>query len=255
MPDSYREKIYTDYGTKFQKAENDNSIARMKRWGRSYLWHFRSWLPDSKQSAIVDLACGFGKFLQLLKDAGYVNVTGVDLSHDQVELARKVQDNVIEMDILEFLAEHKETFDLIVAMDIIEHFKKDEVLNVLSRLNQSLKNGGRIILQTPNAESPWSGHYRYGDFTHEISFTPSLLRHLLELNGFSEIEFREFSPVPFGNGPVSSIRYVLWRMVAMILWLWNMIELGNAGSGIYTRSMVCRAKKIDSTNTSSRNLE
>ena len=90
-----------------------------------------------------------------------------------------------------------------------------------------------MILQTPNAESPWGIMHRYHDFTHELAFDPHSLKKLLELCGSAKIEPRQAGPVI--HGILSLGRFLLWKVVWSLLALWNLAETGSIGSGIYTR--------------------
>lgn len=56
---------------------------------------------------------------------------------------------------------------------------------------RALKPGGRLILQTPNADSPWALGVRYGDFTHEICLNPNSAQHLLTVGGSQRVAVRE----------------------------------------------------------------
>ena len=125
----------------------------------------------------------------------------------------------------------------------LNYINKKEVIDFLERCFAAIKSGGRIILQTPNAESPLGMSVRYGDFTHEVGFTPSALRRLLELIGFSNVEVREAGPVPFGCGMATSFRAFLWAIIRRGLAIWNVIECGGKGSGIYTRVFLISGTK------------
>ena len=71
---------------------------------------------------------------------------------------------IVCADLSVYLADKHATFDIIFARDVIEHFKKDEVLEIFCASYQALKPGGVLIVQVPNGESPFSGRIRYGDF-------------------------------------------------------------------------------------------
>ena len=167
----------------------------------------------------------------------------MDISPEQVRLARQVVPEVVEAGVQDFLAAHPAAFDLMAGLDIIEHFAKDEVLNFLDGCISALKPGGRLILQTPNAESPWGSSIRYGDFTHEVCFTPHSLAHLLTLCGFTAIEPRETGPVPWGYSLNSTLRYVPWRFMRFFVMAGNLVETGDPGSGIFTRVFLISATK------------
>jgi 2-polyprenyl-3-methyl-5-hydroxy-6-metoxy-1,4-benzoquinol methylase len=231
----YRTRIYERYGTNFQDAPETFPKEAAQRWGNGYRYYLRKWLPVDKNAAIVDVGCGSGSLLYFFKTMQYLNVTGVDISPEQVQLARQVTSTVDEANVLDWLEERPSTFDLITGLDIIEHLDKAEVLRFLDASYKALKPGGRLVLQTPNAESPWGSQHRYNDFTHEVGFNPNLLSRLLNLAGFQEMEARETGPVPWGHSVLSSMRCLIWQSIRLGLKIWNLAETGSAGSGVFTR--------------------
>lgn len=239
---SYRQRIYENYASRFQDAPETFNVADAHRGGQLYDYRFRGWLPARKEAAIVDLACGGGKLLYFFKQRGYQVISGVDISPEQVRLARQVVPEVIEGNVLDFLESHPQTFDLVTGLDIIEHFHKEEVLRFLDLCHAALRPGGRLILQTPNAESFWGGGVRHGDFTHEVCFSPGNLLRLLALCGFRELEARETGPVPWGHSAASTVRCVVWQGFRAVLKLWNLAE-GHAGSGVFTRVLLASGVK------------
>lgn len=232
-PSNYRQLIYDKYASCFQDAEKTFNTIAADRWSRAYDYYLRQWLPDNKDANILDIACGGGLFLHFLKTRGYINITGVDISPEQVSLAKQVTENVIEGNVLEFLETTKEKYNLITGLDIIEHLQKDEVIRLLNSIHTALKPNGRLILQTPNADSPWGMMHRYWDFTHEICFNPNSLMKLLKLVAFQNIKFREAGPVV--HGIISAVRYLIWQVIRTILKVWNLAEMGGCGSCIFTR--------------------
>jgi 2-polyprenyl-3-methyl-5-hydroxy-6-metoxy-1,4-benzoquinol methylase len=238
----YRERIYRKYSTNVQRISAVPGDSEIDRWGLPYDSYFRGWLPEDKKAPIADIGCGFGRLLRFFTKRGYVNVRGVDISPEQVELARRIISSVELGDVIEFLRNHENEFALITALDIVEHFTKAEVLTFLDACRAALRPGGALILQTPNADSPWSFAIRYGDFTHEICYGPQVLRTLVEIGGFGHFEAREEGPVP--HGFVSLVRAALWRFLRAGVMFRNMVETGSAGSGIYTRVFIARCLRI-----------
>ena len=240
---NYRNRIYENYASNFQDAPKTFDKAAAWHWGRAYRHYLRGWLPDDKNAEIVDLACGGGKLLYFFKRMGYTDITGVDISPEQVRLARQATPSVDEANVLEWLEAHPAGFDLITGFDIVEHFHKDEVLRFLDGCHAALKPGGRLVLQTPNADSPWGTVHRYNDFTHEVGFNPNALSHLLSLTGFQRITSRETGPIPIGHSIKSTIRYLIWQCIRASLNLWNLAETGGAGSGVFTRVFLISGEK------------
>jgi len=231
----YRARLYERYASNFQSAPKAFDLTAARRWGAAYRHYLRGWLPRQRDACILDVACGGGKLLQFYVDSGYNDVHGVDISPDQVALARQVIPKVVQASALDYLAEHTSTFDLISGLDIIEHFRKDEALQFLDLCFAALKQGGRLILQTPNAESPWGSHHRYNDLTHELGFNPNALSRLLTLVGFDQVGAREQGPVPWGYSVASTVRWCIWQSIRGGLKVWNVVETGDAGSGVFTR--------------------
>jgi SAM-dependent methyltransferase len=195
--------------------------------------YLRGWLPTDARARIVDLGCGSGRLLALFRAQGFPDVIGVDRSPEQIELARQRGAQAFLEDMMPFLNRFDGELDLVTALDVIEHLGKSEVLPFVDACHRALRPGGRLVLQTPNADSPWGAALRYGDFTHETCFTPHALGRLLRLSGFDRIEAREQGPVV--RGPASAVRFLLWRIIRAGLVLWNLAETGSAGSGVHTR--------------------
>lgn len=235
MNSAYRDRLYANYGHNFQDAGESFDRQGAKRWGKAQNYRLRNWLPSGKDARILDIACGAGKLLCFFKDNGYENLAGVDISPDQVALARQVTPGVVQGNVLEYLEQNPASCDLITAFDIIEHFHKDEVLRFLDGCYAALKPNGRLLLQTCNADTPWGTMHRYGDFTHEVCFNPNSLSRLLKLTGFQHTEARESGPVPWGYSITCTIRYLIWQLLRGGLMAWNLVETGSKGDGVFTR--------------------
>lgn len=143
-------------------------------------------MPNEKDAYILDIGCGEGAFLLWLKRCGYKNLFGFDLSESAVKLAHSFGlDFVIVCDALkikEFL--HGIYFDLIVAIDLIEHIPKDKVDIFLEGIYHKLKVGGKVLIQTPNLGSIIGVFMRYNDFTHEFGLTEKSVIDILIKAGF-----------------------------------------------------------------------
>lgn len=237
----YRNRIYKKYASLMQDAKPYFDEASAMRWGRAYDTFLRGWLPKDKAAVILDVGCGGGRLIYFLKKKGYINISGVDISPEQIKLSRQVIDNVTEGGAIEYLVSHPDSFDLIVGLDIIEHFKKNEVLKFLDACYKALRPQGRLLLQTPNAESPWGMKIRYGDFTHELAFDPNTLTKLFQEMGFVKVASRQ--PGPVVRGILSLSRFLIWKVIWTFLALWNLAETGSIGSGIYTRVFLILAIK------------
>ena len=169
------------------------------------------------------------------------NVSGIDISPEQIKIAKGLGiTNVVQADIIDFLRDKKDSYDVAIARNILEHFTKDEIGDVLTIIYHVLRKGGVVILQGPNAESPFGSRGRYADFTHEIAFTSSSLSQLLKTFGFVNIKFNSTPPVIFGVK--SLIRFVLWKTIETICRFVLLVEVGST-RGIVTQDIVAAARK------------
>jgi hypothetical protein len=124
-------------------------------------------------------------------------------------------------------------------LDIVEHFGKDELLGFLDACHRALRPEGALIIQTPNADSPWGLGVRYGDYTHEVCLNPQVLKAVLSVCGFREFEAREQGPV--ARGPLSLLRAFLWQGYRVSATFRNLVETGSTGSRVFTRVFVARS--------------
>jgi 2-polyprenyl-3-methyl-5-hydroxy-6-metoxy-1,4-benzoquinol methylase len=245
----YRDRIYAKYASIHQRNPAIFDPTEAVAWARPYHYYMRDWWPGQSDAAIVDLACGNGKFLHLAKNMGFQHVEGVDVSDEQIHIAAQTCAHVTLASLFEFLPKRVGKYDLITAFDLLEHLTKDEAFMFLDLCYAALKPGGRLVLQMPNGDTPWGLAMRYGDLTHEVCYTPHTLAGALELCGFTETLSREQGPVPWGCGVKCAIRYYLWRCLRMFLVLWNRVEAGSPGSGILTRVFITSAIKPRSAST------
>lgn len=236
-----RERIYEHYQSGVMPSWKSLSEADYMRWYTACMYRIKGWLPLDKSAVCLDVGCGPGNVLYLLKKEGFQSIFGVDIAVEQVKLARSVGNSVEQADIRDYLSKFCSHFDLITAFDVIEHFNKREVFELLDLIHKALKPGGTLIIQTPNAESPWGMGIRYGDFSHELAFTPVSLSHVLEISRFDEMEVREACP-PW-NGMIRFARFLIWKGIRAALMVWNLSESGSVGSGIYTRVFLAKAQK------------
>lgn len=229
---NYR-NIWNDRYSEFQQNQiSPPDSEDILRYGQVYSHYLRQWLPENKDSPILEVACGAGYFLNLLKAEGYTQIYGVDSSPQQIDFSKQQGFQVIHSDALQYLENEPLKFQTIVALDFIEHLYKDEALKFLESAYNRLEPGGRLILQTPNGESPWVGSVFHGDLTHEVCYTPHLLEKLLNRSGFEIIKYRPCGPPPIDF--ISSTRKIIWDGMTLVCRILNIIE-GAVTSGIYTR--------------------
>lgn len=176
-----------------------------------------------------------------LQRQGYAEAEGIDISKEQVELAVKLGvKNVVLGDIETYLKDKAGYYDVMVMRDVLEHFPKEQMLHILEVCRNSLRDNGCLVIQVPNALSPFFGGTRYGDITHELAFSQAGLSQVLNLAGFSELSFHTVNPVA---GSIKSlIRYFLWKGVEAFYRMLLFAELGK-GRRIVSQNIIAQAVK------------
>ena len=199
------------------------------------------YLPQNKDIAVADVACGHGALLHCLRHVGYRNLSGVDVSLEQVALAHRL--GVTEAhhgDMGEFLVRNPAAFDVVFLMDILEHLERGDLLQTLRLVSGSLKDDGRVIIHVPNAEGLFGMRIRYGDLTHENCFTPQSIQQALVSSGFGRIKCYEDKPIIHGLN--SFVRFLVWQLLTIPPRLLLLAETGRANH-ILSQNMLVVAQK------------
>ncbi len=144
------------------------------------------WLPSNTDSRILDIACGEGALLSFLQDRGYGNLDGFDISPESVTLCHGLGLDFVRR----FDAQHLEDwpdphmYDVVFALDILEHIPKQDAANFLGSIRARLLPGGYTVIQTPNMGSIFGTYHRFNDLSHEYALTEKSALDLLMVAGF-----------------------------------------------------------------------
>ena len=115
------------------------------------------YLRPKPNASLLDVGCGSGKRMQLLRDLGW-SVEGVDNDLQAIGQAQNKGLNV-RLGNLEEQEYSDNRFDAITMSHVIEHVHQP--LSLLQECHRILKPGGKLVVVTPNAES-W-GHRLFKD--------------------------------------------------------------------------------------------
>lgn len=243
-PEKYRARIYRDYAASLDPALSGSAPPDSAARDEVYEREFLPLLPTDRAARILDAGCGRGELISFLKRRGYTNASGVDRSPESVRVARANGLDVSEGALEEHLAAHPGAYDCVVAVDVLEHLFKNEVLDFLDAANKALKPGGSVLVQTVNAGSPFYGRMLHIDFTHETAFTRHSLHQIFGAAGFSDEEFRELPPV--GTGLRAAGRRLLWRLFRLKMSLFLHVENGSGivnNDHLFTQMFLAKARK------------
>ena len=169
---------YTDY---FKKR--GVNLERYKDFKLpSYLDNY---LSDNKSIRILDIGCGLGQTLGALKNRGYKNLEGIDISDEAVKICKKKGLKVS----LKNIDDLEKKYDFIFLNHVLEHIEKKEVINILNKIKTFLSESGILYITVPNAQSNTGSYWAYEDFTHHTLYTSGSISFVLKSAGFDDIKF------------------------------------------------------------------
>lgn len=239
----WKSAFYAAYVSSGQAAaDNDQSAQELFGPRLAYLNHvIAHHLPADRNIRIVDLGCGSGALLFALERAGYRNIAGVDVSQEQIAVAARLGISSASCGTLEaFLAaQTPASVDIVLAMDILEHLTHAQIMDVLASIRRVVRPGGRCVAHVPNAEGLFGAGIRYGDFTHETSFTRISAAQVFHVAGFPHVKC--FEDKPRVHGLKSLIRRFIWDVGILPIRLLYMAETGASGA-ILSQNMLIDAR-------------
>lgn len=241
---TYKSRLYQQYVSTHIVGRKVTTTLEVFR-DKSIIWQstLRRFLPQDKNARIADVGCGDGRVVWWLQQIGYANAEGVDVSLEQVEVAHRLGvENIYHADFKAFLKGKTDFYETLILRNIIEHFEKSEIIEILELCRYALKGMGRLIVQVPNAESPFFGRIRYGDFTHEVAFCSSSLTQVFNIVGLTDVECYPVEPLFRSRRSIS--RRFLWRAVTCLYKLLLFAELGPGGR-IVSQDIMAVATKLD----------
>lgn len=145
----------------------------------------------------MDLGCGRGEWLELMQEQGIAAI-GVDKNESMIQYCKKRRLDVVKNDLLTHLKnQSSDSVDILTAFQVVEHFPKNMLVDVLKEAYRVLRPGGVLILETPNPENLIVGACNfYFDPTHIQKIPPKLLQVLVEDAGLVETEIIRMHPYP-----------------------------------------------------------
>lgn len=164
-------------------------------------------MPKGTEGKILDVGCGTGDTIELLKQLGW-DVYGLEIDKKAVLIAKKRGlHNVKHGTVKDMSSYPNNHFDVIRLYHVIEHLSDPNLC--LRLIYKKLKPGGEIIMGTPNVESLASNlfkkfWYNLDTPRHLFVFSPKTLAVITEREGFGQVSIEFCS----AGGLVGSIMYV-----------------------------------------------
>jgi len=136
-------------------------------------------LPATRDLRVLDVGCGTGFNMRLFERYGAVE--GVDTAAEALAYCRRRGLERVRQADAASLPFADDTFDLVTALDIIEHL--DDDVAALREFARVLKPGGTLLVYTPALPALYGDHDRV--VGHRRRYMKRLLRDRLEAAGYT----------------------------------------------------------------------
>ena len=225
---SYRDILYREYTSSALTPLMDISEETYLFRARAFRKKFAGILPEDRGANILDIGCGVGFFLYFLQKIGCTNTVGVDFSPEQIKTAQRFGVQGVTLSgYKEYLADKPSQFDFMLLDNVIEHQTKDEIVDLLLAIFNSLKPGGRVYISTPNVGSPFGVPLAFVDFTHEVFFTAASLAQVLTACGF--VPVRVYGEPLVGVDVRSFLRKTAFSLIKPVATVIQIMGTGGVG--------------------------
>jgi SAM-dependent methyltransferase len=202
-PEFDRSDLYRNYSA-FKGWGSEPVVDDMDRFSRTI-----DKLRLTAETSILEVGFGEGRFLDWARRRGY-KVEGVEILPELVDYAR-MRGHTVHLGTVQQSIESSPRFDLIAAFDVIEHLTAPEIIDLLRSADLLLKPNGKILLQFPNASSPFSALYQRGDLTHQSNLSVASLEQISRPRGWKVAQ--SFNARPTSRHPLKCVK--LWLAHSM----------------------------------------
>ena len=151
----------------------------------------------TSRAPVLDLGCGRGEWLELLKEHK-LEGRGVDLNTAMVTQCKSRGLTVGMGDAIEHLRSLRANSQgAVTGFHIIEHLPFEVLMALFSETRRVLRPGGVAIFESPNCKNLVVGACNFNiDPTHRNPVYPETAEFMLASHGFEKIRIEYLSPVP-----------------------------------------------------------
>ena len=179
---------YFIFEDRFRGSRNDTKAKQLK---------FVKYFEGCKN--VLDIGCGRGEFLELLKDNG-ISGHGIDIDEDMVRYCRSRDLNVEKLDAVSYLNQLEDkSLDGIFIDQVVEHLDPDYLIKMIDLCYKKMLFGAYIIMETVNPLSLLSLADFYMDMSHKRPVHPETLKFLMSAAGFRETVAQFYEPAVEGG--------------------------------------------------------
>jgi SAM-dependent methyltransferase len=204
-------ELQKEYQRRFSAIES----YRHEVWSRLVSGFFQTLVPE--QSAVLDLGCGYGEFINQIKAR---TKYAMDLNPDAgARLNGDVQFFLHDCSVEWPLPPN--SLDVVFTSNFFEHLPSKLLLTrVIEHAVRCLRPGGRLICLGPNVKYLSDCYWDFWD--HHIPLSDRSLQELLEIKGLGILKiWQRFLPFTMSNGLKPPPAFV--SLYLKIPWIWPLL--------------------------------
>jgi predicted TPR repeat methyltransferase len=198
---AYVKELFNHYAVNYEKHLKKHLNYKLPQFLNQFL--NRHFIPNQFQN-VLEIGCGTGLCASIIKPFSQ-SLIGIDIANKMIEKARKCHDynETLNFDALSYLEQHPQSFDFIVAIDVIPYiFDLDAWI---AACKQALRPGGYILFTTEISKNiPFSL-----EPTGRLSFHPATIQNICLKLELSIITEERVIARTQNNMPVPELFYLL----------------------------------------------
>lgn len=185
------DSFYLSFENRFR-----GSRAEIKKRVQFYLPFLASARAGEKGRPILDLGCGRGEWLELLRE-NKLDARGVDLNSAMIAQCKEHDLEVIHRDAIDYMRSLRANSQGgVTGFHIIEHLPFETLMDFFREARRILKPGGVAIFESPNCKNLVVGAAQFNiDPTHRNPVFPETAEFMLQSHGFERVRIEYLTPV------------------------------------------------------------
>lgn len=137
--------------------------------------------PLDRNTPVLDVGCGYGRNLLLMRQQGFTNLAGVEINPS---LAAEVRTKGFQCYTPEEIQGHDNRYGMLLLSHIVEHFAHANLKDFLERYLRCLRKDGTLVVVTPLFHDAF-----YNDFDHVKPYLP-LGVNMVFGEGAAQVQFQ-----------------------------------------------------------------
>ncbi|HEY4284119.1 MAG TPA: class I SAM-dependent methyltransferase, partial [Chthoniobacterales bacterium] len=201
-PDHSLDAFYLSFENRFRGPRGE--IKKRLAFYLSYIIDANAGIDDRP---VLDVGCGRGEWLELLKDQS-LQGRGMDINSAMVAQCHERDLEVAQADVIDYLRSlSANSLGAVTGFHIIEHLPLQTLFSLVTESYRTLQPGGVAVFESPNCKNLVVGASNFNiDPTHRNPVFPDTAEFLFKLTGFDRVELKYLSPVETAGFPGGTLQ-------------------------------------------------